>query len=40
MKKKMTISEFEQWSKLAADLREQVLAEKISFEEYVVAIKK
>ena len=39
-KKKMTKPEFEAWSRYAIELREQAERNKISFEEYVRAIKK
>lgn len=40
MKKKMTISEFEEWSRFASDIRDKALAEKIPFEQYFTDIRK
>lgn len=40
MKKKMTISEFEEWSRFASDIRDKALAGDISFEQYYVEIRK
>jgi len=40
MKKKMTVSEFEEWSRFASELRDQALAEKIKFENYCEQINK
>ncbi len=40
MKKKMTISEFEKWSRYASDLRDKALAGKIEFEQYYADIRK
>ena len=40
MKKKMTISEFEEWSRFASDIRDKAIAEKISFDEYYTQIRK
>ncbi len=40
MKKKMTVSEFEEWSRFASELRDMALAEKIKFENYCEQIKK
>lgn len=39
MKKKMTVSEFEKWSRLASDLRDKALAEEIDFEQYYADIR-
>ena len=40
MKKKMTISEFEKWSRYASDLRDKALQGKIEFEQYYADIRK
>jgi hypothetical protein len=40
MKKKMTVSEFEQWSRFASGLRDKALAEEMPFEEYYADIRK
>ena len=40
MKKKMTISEFEKWSRYASDLRDKALAGKIEFEQYYIDIRR
>ncbi len=40
MKKKMTISEFEKWSRYASDLRDTAIAGKIDFEQYYTDIRK
>ena len=40
MKKKMTVSEFEDWSRFASELRDKAIAEKIPFEQYYAAIRK
>ncbi len=40
MKKKMTISEFEKWSRYASDLRDKAIAGKIEFEQYYADIRK
>ena len=40
MKKKMTVSEFEEWSRFASDIRDKALAEKIPFEQYYSDIRK
>ena len=40
MKKKMTISEFEEWSRFASDIRDKAIAQKISFDEYYTQIRK
>ena len=34
MKKKMTISEFEKWSRFASSLRDKAIAREIDFEQY------
>ena len=36
----MTVSEFEEWSRFASDLRDQALAEKVKFEQYYADIRK
>lgn len=38
--KKMTISEFEEWSRFASDIKDKAIAEKISFDEYYTQIRK
>lgn len=40
MKKKMTISEFEEWSRFASDIRDKALAGEIEFEKYYTDIRK
>ena len=40
MKKKMTVSEFEEWSRFASELRDKTIAEEIPFEQYYTAIRK
>ena len=40
MKKKMTVSEFEEWSRFASELRDKAIAEQIPFEQYYAAIRK
>jgi hypothetical protein len=40
MKKKMTVSEFEEWSRFASELRDKAIAEEIPFEQYYAAIRK
>ena len=40
MKKKMTVSEFEEWSRMASELRDKAIADEIPFEQYCVEIKK
>lgn len=40
MKKKMTVSEFEKWSRFASAIRDLALDDKISFEDYSVEIKR
>ena len=40
MKKKMTISEFEKWSRFASDLRDRAIAGEIDFERYYEEIRK
>lgn len=34
MKKKMTVSEFEEWSRFASDIQDKALTGKISFKQY------
>lgn len=34
MKKKMTVSEFEEWSRFASDIQDKALTGEISFEQY------
>ena len=38
--KKMTISEFEKWSRFASDLRDKAIAGEIQFEQYYADIRK
>ena len=40
MKKKMTIPQFEEWSRFASELRDKALAEQIKFEDYYEQIRK
>lgn len=40
MKKKMTVSEFEEWSRFASELRDKALEEDIPFEQYYADIRK
>ena len=40
MKKKMTVSEFEEWSRFASELRDKAIAEEIPFEQYYATIRK
>ena len=40
MKKKMTVSEFEEWSRFASNIRDKALAEEIPFEQYYSDIRK
>ena len=40
MKKKMTVSEFEEWSRFASNIRDKALAEEIPFEQYYADIRK
>ena len=40
MKKKMSVSEFEKWSRFASAIRDLALDDKISFEDYSVEIKR
>lgn len=40
MKKKMTVAEFEAWSRFASDLRDQALADKLPYEQYYTDIRK
>lgn len=40
MKKKMTIAEFEQWSRFASELRDKAIANKIEYDEYYNQIRK
>ena len=40
MKKKMTTAEFEQWSRLASELRDKAEKEEMKFEEYYKQIRK
>jgi len=40
LKKKMTISQFEEWSRFASDLRDKALTDKMPFEQYYSDIRK
>ena len=40
MKKKMTIAEFEQWSRFASELRDKAIANEIEYDEYYKQIRK
>lgn len=40
MKKKMTIVEFEQWSRFASELRDKAIANKVPYDEYYKQIRK
>ncbi len=40
MKKKMTVSEFEEWSRFASEIRDRALAGDIPYEQYYVDIRK
>ena len=40
MKKKMTVSEFEQWSRVASELRDKAIANEIDYEHYYAEIRK
>jgi hypothetical protein len=40
MKKKMTISEFEEWSRFASEIRDKAIVEEIPFDEYYTQIRK
>lgn len=40
MKKKMTISEFEKWSRFASSLRDKAIAGEVEFEQYYADIRK
>lgn len=40
MKKKMTIAQFEEWSRYASEIRDKALAGEISFEQYFADIRK
>lgn len=40
MKKKMTVAEFEEWSRFASEIRDRALAGDIPFEQYYVEIRK
>lgn len=40
MKKKMTVSEFEEWSRFASVIRDKAVAEEIPFEQYYADIRK
>ena len=40
MKKKMTISEFEKWSRFASSLRDKAIAGEVDFAQYYADIRK
>lgn len=40
MKKKMTISEFEKWSRFASDLRDTSIAGEVEFRQYYADVRK
>ena len=40
MKKKMTIDQFEGWSRFASDIRDKAIAGEIPFDEYYTQIRK
>lgn len=40
MKKKMTVAEFEQWSRMASELRDKAIADEIPYEQYYEEIRK
>lgn len=40
MKKKMTVSEFEEWSRFASEIRDKAIAEEVSFDEYYTEIRR
>ena len=40
MKKKMTISEFEEWSRFASEIRDKAIAGEIPFDDYYTQIRK
>ena len=40
LKKKMTVTEFEQWSRMASELRDKAIAEEIPYEQYYEEIRK
>jgi len=40
MKKKMTIAEFEEWSRFASEIRDNALAKEITLEQYYADIRK
>ncbi|NLA76507.1 MAG: hypothetical protein GX851_01525, partial [Clostridiales bacterium] len=40
MKKKMTVAEFEEWSRFASELRDKALSGTVSFEQYYADIRK
>lgn len=40
MKKKMTVSEFEQWSRMASELRDKAIADEVPYEQYYEEIRK
>ena len=40
MKKKMTVAEFEEWSRFASGIRDSALAGEIEFDKYYADIRK
>jgi len=40
MKKKMTIAQFEEWSRYASEIRDKALAGEIPFEQYYADIRR
>ena len=40
MKKKMTVVEFEEWSRFASKIRDKALAGEVSYEQYYTDIRK
>ena len=40
LKKKMTVAEFEEWSRFASEIRDKALAGEISYERYYADIRK
>lgn len=40
MKKKMTVAEFEEWSRFASEIRDKALAWNVAFEQYYEDIRK
>ena len=40
MKKKMTISEFEEWSRFASEIRDKAIVGEIPYDDYYTEIRK